>query len=446
MKSYGNTLIAMIHFRLLLAILIFAGINAPSFAKSTVVADSATHAPLPNASIFDSKGIYLGASRNNGAISCACDGDYPITVRYIGYAEKNVYDAQADTVFMQENIAELQEVEVSAKERSVLHVLAYVRDYSTLSSYTDTVTMYREKMVDFMVPTEAKTKFKGWRSPRIINSRSYYRFTDQFGLDSVSDRCNHHFTWSDWIGLFPSAELPHKLTADNATADTVFGKRMPIEAWSRNNGRISIDVDVLADSAALKWVPSIAPFFRKDNTEFEQFRLRVNANAADGAEIGPLDITGFSFNIESRGRGHSMFKFNKWDQPFFVTTYAEVYIVDKEFISVKEAKKWAQRRFTADDIEILEPADAPELQASTLALIDRVGKIDADMARLASGPDYALMSRNVRRGHYGIGHRAFSLLKQLTGITYYKSHKHFKQNYNRFRDSQLEQNKKSQPN
>ena len=71
--------------------------------------------------------------------------------------------------------------------------------------------------------------------------------------------------------------------------------------------------------------------------------------------------------MESRGRGRGMFQFNRHDQPFFVTTYAEVYILDKEFISVKEAKKWDKRNFS-EEIEILEPAETPELAPSILAL------------------------------------------------------------------------------
>lgn len=50
------------------------------------------------------------------------------------------------------------------------------------------------------------------------------------------------------------------------------------------------------------------------------------------------DLTGYSFNIESRGRGHDMFRFNNIDEPFFVTTYGEVYMIDKEYITVKRQR------------------------------------------------------------------------------------------------------------
>ena len=357
----------------------------------------------------------------------------------MGYNEQTIPYEYSDTVFLIENISELPEVVVEAKQKRMLHILAYVREYSTLTSYTDTITMFREKMVDFMLPTDAKNRFKGWRNPRVLNTRAYYQFTNANGLDSVSDRCNHYFSWSDWIGIIPAATIPLNISNKENCTDTIFGKYSPSEIWIRNGDRLSIDVNVMADTTSRKWVSNISHFFRKDDTDFEQFRLKINYDNVISGEIGPLELTGYSYNIESRGRGRGMFQFNRHDQPFFVTTYAEVYILDKEFITVKEAKKWDNRNFS-EDIGILEPAEAPDLSPSTLALIDRVNNIDADKVRLSIKPDERLMSRNVRKGNFGIGHQALSLLKQLTGITYYKSHKNFNNNWNDFRKSRRESN------
>lgn len=102
---------------------------------------------------------------------------------------------------------QLPEVVVESPRHRILHILAYVRECSTLSTCTDTVFLFREKMVDYMLPSKG-VSFKGWSRPRILKSRSFYRFTDAGGLDSVSDNCNHHFSWSDWMGIAPSAELP----------------------------------------------------------------------------------------------------------------------------------------------------------------------------------------------------------------------------------------------
>lgn len=403
-----------------------------------IVADSITHFPLPNASIFNNKGTFIGTSKVNGTITCASNTDYPITVRYMGYHERTIPDEYCDTIFLIENLSELPEVIVEAKQQRMLHVLAYVREYSTLTSYTDTITMFREKMVDFMLPTDAKTHFKGWRYPRLLNTRSYYQFTNANGLDSVSDRCSLYFTWSDWIGLIPTIQIPPNVANTECGTYTVSGKYSPTEIWLRNGDRLVIDVNVMADTMGRKWVPTMSHFFKNDDADFEQFKLKINYDNVISDEAGPLELTGYSYNIESRGRGRGMFQFNRQDQPFFVTTYAEVYILDKEFITVKEAKKWDNHNFS-EDIGILKPAEAPVLSPYTLALIDRVNNIDADQVRLSIKPDERLMSRNTQNGNFGIGHRALFLLKQLTGITYYKSHKKFNRRWNDFRDSRKKQ-------
>ena len=72
----------------------------------------------------------------------------------------------------------------------------------------------------------------------------------------------------------------------------------------------------------------------------------------------PADLAGYSFDIESNGRGHGMFMFNRVDQPYCVSTYGEVYVIDKEYVTVKEARKWEKRQMSGRDIAIFEPAEA----------------------------------------------------------------------------------------
>lgn len=429
--------------RLLIVSIVLATtvITAGGKGRYAVIADSLTHSPLPGASIFNSNGTFIGISRQNGVVDCTTAADYPLTIRYIGYHERSVTTLSNDTIFLRENISELPEIIVEAKQKKMLHILAYEREYSTLSSYTDTVTMFREKMVDFMIPEDKKTNFKGWRYPRVLNSRSYYQFTNSAGLDSVSDRCDNHFTWSDWIGTFPTVEIPRRLTDIECGTDTVNGRYSPVEIWNRNGDRFSININVLEDTTSRKWVPNISSFFDNSKTDFERFRLHINYNNVIGNDLQPVDLTGYSFNIESRGRGRGMFRFNRHDQPFFVTTYTEVYILDQEYIPVKEAKKWAKRKFASDEIEIFEPMEAPDLQPSILALINRVNGIDTDRIRLSYQPDHRLISRNVSKHNFNnIGYRALSILKQLTGISSYKSRKNLNRHWNDFRINQMRRN------
>lgn len=411
---------------LIFTMLIFCVLPTEGKTANAVVADSVTGIPLPNASVFDRYGKFIGTSNSNGRMPYIDPAGYPVTVRYLGFLEKVVTEADGDTVFLQESPMELSEVVVETRRHKVLHLLAYVREYSTLSTYTDTVFLFREKMVDYMLPSDRKMRFKGWSSPRVLASRSYYRFTDVNGLDSVSDRCNHHFSWTDWMGIVPVARMPESLVGNENGAFTLAGKYSPAEVWVRNGSRITLDVDVLADASARRWVPHLDSFFQKD-IEFEQMRVRFNYENVAGDSVAPVDLAGYSFAIESNGRGHGMFMFNRVGEPFFVSTYAEIYMADKEYITLKEARKWERRREDAEGVVIYEPADVPDLQPAIQLLVDRVNTLDNDRIRLALTPDSRLIGRNVVKQNFG--QRLMQLFKTMTGISAARARRNWKRGW-----------------
>lgn len=314
-----------------------------------------------------------------------------------------------------ERVVDLPELTVKPGKNKVLHLLGYVREYSTMSSYTDTIFLFREKMVDYMLATDPKMHYKGWTSPRVIKSQSYYKFTNSHGLDSVSDESNYHFSWSDWLGIVSSGRLPAPLRKVEIGTDTLHGKYSPVEIWAKDGEKVSIDVNVLADTVARKWVPDISLFFRR-NTDFEKFTVKFDYDNVLSSFLSPLDLTGYSFSIDSKERGHAMFRFGRVGEPCYVTTHAEVYILDREFITVKEAKKWEKHDFNEDEIDIYVPADAPPLSPETLSLMERVDKVDKEGVRLALAPDMRLGSIDGINMNYQFGNRLLLLLKDITGI------------------------------
>lgn len=409
-------------------------------ASSPVVVDSQSRNPLGGASIFDRHGHFVGASNKRGQIKCAADSNYPLTIRYIGYAEQIVPSPKVDSVFLEETITQLPEIVVGTRDHKLLHILAYVREYSTLATYTDTITMFREKMVDFMLPVSDTQRYRGWKRPRVINSKSYYRFTNSQGIDSVSDRCRFHFSWSDWAGVPPEVEISPAIRQVEEGVDTVSGKYSATEIWKRKGDRFHLDVNVLADTTSRLWVPNFAPFFLKGDNDFEQFRISLNYENVTTDKLSPLNLTGFSYQIESRGRGRGMFMFNRYDQPFFVTTYDEVYIVDKEYVTVKEAKKWEKHAYTGSEMRIIEPYEAPELDSLTMTLIYRVNNIESDLLRSDLVPDRRYVSRYVIKQHNGLGYRMLGVLKNMLGITTYRMNRNNRRNWNEFRRNQIHEN------
>lgn len=410
----------------------------------SLVADSLTRTSLPGATVFDRHGKAVGVCDTDGRTPYIDENRYPLTVRYLGYREKRVA-APTDTIFLRERHLQLPEVVVESRKRTVLHILAYVREYSTLTTYSDTVFLFREKTVDYMLPSDNKGKFKGWSSPRILKCKSYYRFTDNMGTDSVSDESNYHFSWSDWVGVRPALSLPTSLRGTESARDTLRGKYSPAELWTRNGDRVTVDVDVLADTTSRKWVPKLAGFFR-DGLEFENFKLRYSFDNVTGNLVRPIDLNAYSFSIESDGRGHDMFRFNRHDEAFFVSTYAEAYILDKKYLSVKEAKQW-DRRLTDFDaaIGIYSTRDVPELQPSIRELIARVENIDKGAFRTTLTPDLRLawnLGRKKKQEH--IGQRLLRMLKVATGISRYKMNRNLNRGWNEFRTDWIHRNDKQE--
>ncbi len=411
-------------------------------AHNVVVVDSITRMPLSGASVFDRLGNVVGMCGSSGNLPYIPESGFPVTVRYLGFKERVIRSAGCDTVFLQSSPAELPEVVIESKGHKVMHMLAYVREYSTLTTYTDTVFLFREKMADYMIVPDKGTRFRGWTTPRTLKTKSYYRFTNAQGVDSVSDRCGFHFSWSDWIGVGGMAAIPKALRDVEYGADKVMGKYSATEAWTKHIDNVAVDVNILADTTSRKWVPNLALFFRS-GLDFEHFRIRFNYDNVVGDSVSPMDMAGYSFNIESNGRGHEMFMFNRVDEPFFVSTYAEVYMVDKEYITVKEAKKWERLKIDTDVIGIYEPADAPDLQPSIMHLVERVNHVDHDRTRLSLAPDQSLVGREVKKQHFG--DRVLQLFKTVTGISRYKMNRNMNRHWKEFKKDRIERNKGNAP-
>lgn len=310
-----------------------------------------------------------------------------------------------------------------------------------MASYTDTIFLFREKTVDFMIPPGKKSKNTGWTNPRTIACSNYYRFTNSQGLDSVSDVCNHHFSWSDWMSV-PSAKIPKKLASTPLAYDTINGKYSIAEKWVKNGDMVQIDVNVLADAIGKKWVPNLNVFFRK-GFDFEKFKVSYIFDNVLKDTITPLDLSRFSFEIESKGRGHSMFRFTRKDEPFYVGTSADIYILEKELLTRREARKWERYDFSRDGLGIFYSPEASELDPEIIRLMDRVEALNKNDVRLDYVPDENLKSRYVGINRNKFGKELANLLKDAIGIKNYLVKKHNKKEWDNFRHDNLKNNNRS---
>lgn len=368
---------------------------SPSAEKRARVVDAVTGEPIARASVFDSKGNMIGVCSDQGVLPAISRWQYPVTIRVVGYLSEELTKMPTTDVRMSEATLELPEVEVGSNNHQVLHILAYVREYSSISVSYDTVALFREKLVDFMVPSKKVKRYAGWMRPRVLTSRSYYHFTNYEGLDSVSRRFPHHFSWSDWVGVAKPQELPAALLGDEPTAtDTLRGKYSPREIWKRRGETVRVDVDMLADSLGKVWAPPLYNFIY-NGVEFTRMNLQYLFTDVSATEVRADNLVRYSMSVQSKGRGEDQDKIFRSNEPVYVDTYAEVYVIDKEYVSVAEAKKREHLEFKSDEIDIMVPEDAPELPASILALVERGNNINEEALRLDEDPDQNYVGRHI---------------------------------------------------
>ncbi len=280
----------------------------------------------------------------------------------------------------------LPEVVVEPKKRQVLHITGYMREYSTLTTYGDTLLLFREKTVDFMVPTRRAKGYEGWLRPRVLASRSYYHFTDAAGLDSVSDRYQRHISWSDWLEIFDRVPLPDALRHPVSATDTLRGRYSPAVTWARDDDDVSIAVDVLAAPAASPWTPALHSIF-KDRVEFYRFKVNYYLTGVDDYEAQADNIALVTFDVETGGRGWDVMNQFRRDEAFIINTYSELYVTGTEYLTKREAARLEKTPPAAEDVGIHAPHAAPDLEPEILALMLRVDNFDWTAHRLADKAD-----------------------------------------------------------
>ncbi len=348
-----------------LSLLLFACPAFSGHARGTVAVDSLTGNPVPKASVFDKKGNLIGVCSDNGLLPPVPASAYPLTISSMGYAPASVGSLSLDTVVLRGTEYELPEVLVESKKHQVLHMIGYVREYSTLTTYSDTVMLFREKTVDFMVPVG--------------------RESGQFG---------GYFSWADWIDISGGSEMPETLKGQERAEATAGGRHGPAAVWRRNGDDISLEIDILADERNARWAPGLYGFV-KNGLDIRRMNLKYLFSGVGSDTILADDIARMSFSIESNGRGRNLNLFFRTSDPVYVDTYAEIYMTDKEYISVPEAKRWEKALPRNGGIGFFPPPDAPELQPAIRSIVERVEAIDYSALRLNEKPDSRYAGKNL---------------------------------------------------
>ena len=335
------------------------------------VIDAVDHSPVAAASIFDATGNMVGFTWSDGEFSEIPESAYPITVRCMGYEMLIIERPEDKTWEMTPMAYELEEVLIVPVKRNILKQTFYVREYFSMSSETDTVTLFTEHMADRFIPASKDAKFSGNSSLRILESHQYSHY-QLFGQDSIS---------TDPETLFPSMvtifepvdkEIPTpKSFKESGNAAKLYeepGKSGVSIIIKQNDQTFTISVDGLADTKEHKispWPLKLLGFTMEFNQVFLTQAYRVN----DKGVYQPKDLLEASFVMQADGRGKYLRKVLKSDKPIVIRSMVELYIVDRDYLSKEEAKEEYKNKPT--NVKFMIPSTVPPLNEATKQLVER---------------------------------------------------------------------------
>lgn len=268
---------------------------------------------------------------------------------------------------------QLPEVIVKSRRKNanIMHIAGVVREYSYMQTHFDTVFLFRDKLVDFMIPLPVEKKYTGWKVARTLKCDSYLMFFDYNGKDSVSNTYFINFSLGNRIAL------PREVRLQDYAVDSV---------------RISVNLLDVGNPEV--WHPG-ADSFLKTNTNIDRFDVAYYFDNVDGMNpLLPVYLSKVLYTLESFGPINSIRLPGLASRSFQVNTLCELYITDRSFITVKEAKKyWKHPLLVVEECDFTS-VGIPPLRPEIEELVARVNSIDHLKLRLNEVTD------SLRKGFY----------------------------------------------
>ncbi|MBO5698590.1 MAG: hypothetical protein J6R79_01105 [Bacteroidaceae bacterium] len=337
------------------------------------VVDALDNSPVTSAPIFNAAGNVIGMTSNEGDFSDISESAYPITIRCIGYESVTVEQPKDTIIMMLPALYELEEVVVSAK-REVLKLTAYVREYFTISSQTDTIAYFAEHMADRYMPADENIKFNK-NSLRLRNTRCYSHFKGE-DLDSVG--IEHKTTFPSVLSSLQAIDKPVKVPDSFKNQEGVTksyevpGKSGTTFILKQNAHTHTIIGDALAeeeDHRMSLWIFKLLGVAM----DIEQLYITRIYNVNDTGVYLPKDLIQASVVMEAEGKGKLLRQMLRSETPVTIHSSVELYVVDREYLSKKKAKEEYKDKMTKIEFEI--PESVPELDEATKRLIKRANAL-----------------------------------------------------------------------
>lgn len=342
-------------------------------ARANQLVDAETKSVLPLASITDRQGNMVGMTDREGSIPQISADCYPITFNYMGYEPLEIQALGGGNVEMYRHLYELPEIEFSPMSRPLLHLTGYMREVASVLGSSDSVTMFRESIVDFLVPVE-KSKVKGWAKARELASKTYVRMTDSSGIDSVSSEHElEYMLWGKIHKLIPDPiKIPESIkNGHGVVSDTVMGKYSPKIIWHRSGNVMRWYRDALANKkghVSTPWALKLLGL----TTDITDMSLNYVFASEDANQVTPADISQMSMSINMSVKGKLFKTAFKSSTPVNVRTYVEVYLTGREFLSDEEGKVLKSNPLSVGTSEIVAPPNVPALHVGIKEIVERV--------------------------------------------------------------------------
>lgn len=346
---------------------------ALSAGARTVVVDGDDRSPLIAASVFDANGTLVALTDTCGAFSARL----PVAVRFMGY-EAATLDHEADTLALAPASYELPEMTFNLANRDVMRLICYVREYAGLAGSDDTTALFSEYMVDYMLPVKKLKGFKGRGKPRTLAQRRVVRIMDPHdGTDSiaVNPEDGDLISWLMLASMPVASDGEYGCFPDSVLSEgehIVPGKYGPREIYRTTSAAISESADALADHKDHRWSPWFFKIFGI-TVDFTDLRVsRAYMREADGSKK-PENLLMAIFSMEALGRGKMLRKAFDSKTPVQIKTYMEIYPVDREYLTVTEAKACEKDKTAGWPMTV--PPTAPALDAATASLVEQAREI-----------------------------------------------------------------------
>lgn len=344
-------------------------------ANAFRLVDAETKAPLPLASITDRSGNVVGMTDKSGVIPESQKDGYPITFNYMGYASLQILKPAEDDEKMNQQEYELPEIVIRPGARPLLHLTGYMREVTSVLCSSDSVTIFKESVVDFLVPVE-KTKIKEWNKARELASKTYVRMSNSSGLDSVSTNHEYEFMlWGNRKSLIPSAtKISDRIKGLDVVCDTVMGRYYPKIIWLKNGDITRWSGDALANEKNHITTPWALKLFGL-TTDVTEISENYVFNSPEDDFIRPADLKQVSITIDMLAKGKLYKKTFDSSSPVNVRNYMELYLTDREFLSEEEGKSLKKEIPIIDSSDILAPTNANPLHPAIIRTVERVNSL-----------------------------------------------------------------------